>query len=74
MTTDRTLTIAADQVATVARILRHSIATDAAEIRRLSILGTAYHDRPAGRDVEPELDAARRRREVAEAMLAQLEP
>jgi len=72
MTTDRTLVIPADQAATVERILRHSIATDAAEIRRLSFLGTAYHDRPAGRDVDPELEAAKRRREVAEFLLAQL--
>ena len=72
MTTDQTLVIPADQAATVERILRHSIATDAAEIRRLSFLGTAYHDRPAGRDVDPELEAAKRRREVAEFLLAQL--
>ena len=73
MTTDRTLVIPAGQAATVERILRQSIATDAAEIRRLSFLGTAYHDRPAGRDVDPELEAAKRRREVAELLLAQLE-
>lgn len=72
-TTNRTLTIAADQVAVVARLLRRSIATDAAEIRRLSILGTAYHDRPAGHDVDPELEAARRQKAAAETLLAQLE-
>ena len=69
---DRRLVVPDESAATLERILRRSIAADAAEIRRLTTLATAYFDRPAGRDVDPELAAARARRDVAEALLAQL--
>jgi hypothetical protein len=74
MTADRNLTVPADRVEAVARILRRSIATDSAEVRRLTMLGTAYHDRPAGSNVDPELEQARRQRDAAEELLAQLAP
>ena len=74
MSTDRTLVVPGDRVEAVARILRRSIATDTAELRRLTMLGTVYHDRPAGSNVDPELDRARRQREAAEELLAQLAP
>lgn len=69
---DRTLVVTAEAAAVVERILRRSIAADATEIRRLTTLGTAYFDRPAGRDVDRELEAAKRQRDVAEDLLAQL--
>ena len=72
MATDRTLVIPAARLETVVRILRRSIATDTAEVRRLSILGTAYHDRPAGSSVDAELEQVRRMRDTAEDLLAQL--
>lgn len=73
MATERTLRIPPGRVEAVARILRRSVATDTAEVRRLTVLGTAYHDRPAGRDVDAELEQAKRLRDVAEDLLAQLE-
>ena len=69
---ERTLIVATDVVAVVERILRRSIAADATEIRRLTTLGTAYYDRPAGRDVDRELEAAKRQRDVAARLLGQL--
>ena len=69
---DRTLVVTDEVAAVVERILRRSIAADATEIRRLVTLGTAYHDRPAGRDVDRELEAGRRHRDVAEDLLRQL--
>lgn len=74
MKPDRTLVIPADRVQDLARILRRAIATETAEIRRLSMLATAYHDRPAGSDVDAQLAQARRQRETAEVILAGLEP
>jgi hypothetical protein len=74
MTADRTLIVPADRVEAVARLLRRSIATDLAEVRRLTMLGTVYQDRPAGSHVDLELDQARRQREAAEDLLAQLAP
>jgi hypothetical protein len=74
MTPDRTLTVPADRVEAVARLLRRSIATDVAEIRRLRMLGTVYHDRPTGSHVDPEIEQARRQRDAAEELLAQLAP
>ncbi|TAK02392.1 MAG: hypothetical protein EPO36_02275 [Chloroflexota bacterium] len=74
MTDDRTITIPGTEVEALARILRRSIATDTAEVRRLTMLGTAYHDRPAGSDVDAELRQARDQRNVAEALLARLAP
>jgi hypothetical protein len=71
---DRTLVIPDESVATVERILRRSIAADATEIRRLTTLATAYFDRPAGRDVDAQLGAAKSQRDVAEALLGQLAP
>jgi hypothetical protein len=74
MNPDRTITIPGAEVDTLARILRRSIATDTADVRRLTMLGTAYHDRPAGSNVDPELEQARRQRDAAEELLAQLAP
>jgi len=74
MNPDRTITIHGIEVEALARILRRSIATDTAEVRRLTILGTAYHDRPAGSDVDAELRQATQQREVAEELLARLVP
>ena len=72
MTATRTLVVPAEQTAAVARILHRSIATDTAEVRRLTMLGTAYHDRPAGSNVDRELIEARARLGAAEDLLAQL--
>ena len=69
---DATLVVPEDRLAALERILRRSIAADAAEIRRLNTLGTAYFDRPAGRDVDAELAAARLRHALAEELLRQL--
>ena len=74
MTAARSLVVPAERVAAVARILRRSIATDTAEVRRLTMLGTVYHDRPAGSNVDRELDDAKGRLEAAEDLLAQLAP
>jgi hypothetical protein len=74
MTGDRTLIVSADRIAEVARILRRSIASDTAEVRRLTILGTAYFDRPAGSNVDRELELAKRQRDAAEDLLEQLAP
>jgi hypothetical protein len=74
MTDDRTLRVPADRVETVARVLRRSIANDAAEVRRLTILGTAYFDRPAGSNVDAQLEQAKRQRDAAQELLDQLEP
>jgi hypothetical protein len=74
MTATRTLVVPAERVPAVARILRRSIATDTAEVRRLTMLGTAYHDRPAGSNVDAELAQAKRQLEAAEDLLAQLQP
>jgi hypothetical protein len=72
--TDRTLVISDDKVAVVERILLRSIASDTTEIRRLTFLGSAYHDRPAGQNVDRELTAARSQRDVAQELLGQLVP
>jgi hypothetical protein len=72
MAENRTLVVPAARVDAVARILRRSIATDTAEVRRLMVLGTAYHDRPAGSGVDAELELAKRLRDAAEDLLAQL--
>ncbi|MBI3745189.1 MAG: hypothetical protein HY264_01430 [Chloroflexi bacterium] len=69
---DRTLVVTEEAVAVIDRILRRSIAADAIEIRRLTTLGSAYFDRPAGRDVDRELTATKLQREVAEDLLRQL--
>jgi hypothetical protein len=69
---DRTLVFPDESADAVERILRRSIAADSAEIRRLTTLATAYFDRPAGRDVDAELAAAKAQRDVAEALLGQL--
>jgi len=74
MTEDRTLVVTADRVAAVARLLRRSIATDTAEVRRLTILATTYFDRPAGSNVDAELQQAKRQRDAAEDLLQQLAP
>lgn|GEM_PF-4896738 len=72
MVADRTLVVTDAAATVVERILRRSIAADATEIRRLTTLGSAYFDRPAGRDVDRELAAAKLQREVAEDLLRQL--
>ena len=69
---DRTLIVTEEAAVIAERILRRSIAADATEIRRLTTLGSAYFDRPAGRDVDRDLDAAKRQRDVAEELLRQL--
>ena len=69
---DRMLTVTVEDVVVLERILRRSIAADATEIRRLTTLGSAYFDRPAGRNVDSELAAARRQHDVAAALLGQL--
>ena len=74
MSAERTLVIPADRVGVVARLLRRSIATDTAEVRRLTMLATVYFDRPAGSNVDAELDQAKRQRDAAEALLEQLAP
>jgi hypothetical protein len=71
---DLTLVVADENVDVVVRILHRSIALDTTEIRRLTFLGSAYHDRPAGQNVDSELTAARRQRDVAQELLGQLVP
>ena len=74
MTDDRTLTVPAERVEDVARLLRRSLATDIAEVRRLTILATTYFDRPAGSNVDAQLEQVKRQRDAAEDLLAQLAP
>ena len=74
MSQERTLVVPADRVAVVARLLRRSISADTAEVRRLTMLATAYFDRPAGSNVDAELEQVKRQRDAAEDLLAQLAP
>jgi hypothetical protein len=74
MTAARVLIVPADRVEAVVRLVRRSIATDVAEVRRLTMLRTVYHDRPAGSHADPELEQAGRQRDAAEELLAQLAP
>ena len=74
MTDDRTLLVPAERVEAVARLLRRSLATDTAEVRRLTILATTYFDRPAGSNVDAQLEQVKRQRDAAADLLEQLAP
>lgn len=60
-------------VETVRGLLRRSIATDQAELARLTMLSTAYGDHARGEGASAQLAQVRRKREVAQALLDQLE-
>jgi len=67
-----TLQIPADDVEILRGLLIRSIAADAAELRRLGMLSTAYGDHVRGEAASGQLDPVRRKQAVAQALLDQL--